>query len=110
MLENEEGGFEEEAYLNSCYFQDQDNHLYQGKPSWCLLLQYLSLSIMHVLLPKFYKNWLNETIFDVAITTLIIIRIIIMLIVETWYYQAHSHHMVYLPSNVNEYEVPKWTP
>ena len=50
---------------------------------------------MHVLLLKFYKNWLNKTIFDVAITTFIIIRIIIMLIVETWYYKAHSHHMVY---------------
>ena len=28
-LENEEGEFEEEAYFNSCYFQDQDQHLSQ---------------------------------------------------------------------------------
>ena len=97
-LENEEGGVEEEAYFNSCYYQDQDNHLYQGKPSWCLLLQYLSLSIMHVLLLKFYKNWLNKTIFDVAITTLITILTITLPVVKTWCYQAHSHHMVYLPS------------
>ena len=50
------------------------------------------------LLLKLYKNCLNKTIFDVAITTIIIIRIIIMPVVKTWCYQAHSHHMVYLPS------------
>ena len=47
MIENEGGEFAEEAHFNSCYYQDQDNHLYQGKPSKCLLIQYLSLSIMH---------------------------------------------------------------
>ena len=47
-LENEEGITEEEAYFNSCLFQDQDQDQYQGKPSKCLLILYLSLSIMHV--------------------------------------------------------------
>ena len=47
-LENEEGNIGEEAYFHSCYFQEQDQDQYQGKPSKCLLLLYLSLSIMHV--------------------------------------------------------------
>ena len=47
-LENEEGITEEEAYFNSCLFQDQDQDQYQGKPSKCLLILHLSLSIMHV--------------------------------------------------------------
>ena len=46
-LENEEEELVEEGYFNSCYYQDQDQHLHQGKPSKCLLIQYLSLSIMH---------------------------------------------------------------
>ena len=33
MLENEEGDTAEEAYFHSCYFQDQNQDQYQGKPS-----------------------------------------------------------------------------
>ena len=44
----------------------------QGKPSQCLL-PYLSLYVMHVLLLKFYKIWTNKTIFDMDITTSVII-------------------------------------
>ena len=33
MLEYEEGNTREEAYFNSYYFQEQDQGLYQGKPS-----------------------------------------------------------------------------
>ena len=47
-LENEEGITEEEAYFNSCYFQEQEQDQYQGKPSKFLLKLHLSLSIMHV--------------------------------------------------------------
>ena len=46
-LENEEGGTPEEDYFHSFYYQNQDQHLHQGKPSKCLLLLHLSLSIMH---------------------------------------------------------------
>ena len=94
-LENEEGGFEEEAYFNSCYFQDQDQHLYQGKPSWCLLLYYLSLSIMHVFTSKVLQNLIIKTIYEVAITTINITYIYHIAGSQTWCYQAFSHHMVY---------------
>ena len=95
MLDYEEGDTVEEDYFNSCYFQDQDHHLYQGKPSKMLAVTntYHYLSCMFLLL-KFYKLCLNKTIFDVAIITMHNIRINIMSIVETWCYQAHSHHMV----------------
>ena len=65
MLENEEEEFAEEGYFNSCLFQDQ----YQRKPSQCLLLYYLSLSIMRVLLLNFFQN---ENIFPCRDTTTII--------------------------------------
>ena len=65
-------------------------------PDACCYITYHCLSSM-VLLLKFYKNWTNKTIFDVAITTNIIIVTIILPVVKTWCYQAHSHHMVYLP-------------
>ena len=81
-LENEEGEFEEEAYFNSCYFQDQDQHLSQGKPSKCLLILYLSLSIMHVFTSEVLQKLLNKTIFDVAITTINIISTIILPVVK----------------------------
>ena len=42
---------------------------------------------MHVLLLKFYKIWTNKTIFDMAITTSVIIN----------YYIAISYNLV-LPS------------
>ena len=45
-----------------------------------------------------------------AIITVTIIFIYQLSIVKTWCYQAHSHHMVYLPSKYNNLEVPKWTP
>ena len=61
-LENEEGSLVEEAYFNSGSFQDQGQELYQGKPSQCLLL-HLSLSIMHVLLLKFYKKLFKQKLF-----------------------------------------------
>ena len=67
-LENEEGEFAEEGYYNSCLFQDQGQDQYQGKPSQCLLLYYLSLSIMHVLLLKVFQN---ENIFPCVNTTTI---------------------------------------
>ena len=57
---------------------------------------YHYLSCMFLLL-KFYKNCLNKTIFDVAITTIIIILAITLRVVKPWCYQAHSHHMTYLP-------------
>ena len=55
-LENEEGDIGEEAYYHSYLFQEENQDLYQGKPSQCLLLYYLSLSIMHVLLLKVFQN------------------------------------------------------
>ena len=71
-IENEGGEFAEEAHFNSCYYQDQDNHLYQGKPSKCLLIQYLSLSIMHGLTSEvLQKNLITKTIYEVAITIII---------------------------------------
>ena len=97
-LENEEGEFAEEGYYNSCLFQDQGQDQFQGKPSKCLLLLYLSLSIMHVftseVLPKLdYQNyfWCGYYYYNT-------ICFIIMPVVKTWCYQAHSHHMVYLPA------------
>ena len=70
MLENEEEELVEEGYFNSCYYQDQDQHLHQGKPSKCLLIQYLSLSIMHGFTSEVLQNLVNKTIYDVAITTI----------------------------------------
>ena len=55
-LENEEGDIGEEAYYHSCLFQEENQDLYEGKPSQCLLLYYLSLSIMNVLLLKVFQN------------------------------------------------------
>ena len=70
MLDYEEGDTVEEAYLNPFYFQEQDQHLYQGKPSKLLAVTNTYI-IYHAcfLLFKFYKLWLNKTIFDVAIIT-----------------------------------------
>ena len=66
---------------------------------------------MHVVTSEILQNFGQTKLFlDVAITTSISIRIIILPVVKTWYYQAHSPHMVYLPSNYNTREVPKWTP
>ena len=69
-LENEEGELVEEAYFNSFYYQDQDKHLHQGRPSKCLLLLPLSLSIMHGFASEVLQNMVNKTIYDVAITTI----------------------------------------
>ena len=69
-LENEKGEMVEDAYFNSCYYQDQDQHLHQGKPSKCLLLLYLSLSIMHGFTSEVLQKVVNKTIYDVAITTI----------------------------------------
>ena len=67
-LENEEGITEEEAYFNSCLFQDQDQ--YQGKPSKCLLILHLSLSIMHVFTSEVLQKLSKQNyFFDVAIIT-----------------------------------------
>ena len=94
-LENEEGDIGEEAYFHSCYFQEQNQDQYQGKPSWCLLLYYLSLSIMHVFTSAVLHNLVNKTIFVVAITTINIIFNYHIASSQTWCYQAFSHHMVY---------------
>ena len=72
-LENEEGEFEEEAYFNSCYYQDQDQHLNQGKPSWCLLLEYLSLFYHACFTSEDLQNLITKTIYEVDITTINII-------------------------------------
>ena len=69
-LENEEGELVEEAYFNSVHYQDQDQHLHQGKPSKCLLLLHLSLSIMHGFTAEVLQKVVNKTIYDVAITTI----------------------------------------
>ena len=72
-LENEEGELIEEVYFNSCYYQDQDQHLHKGKPSKCLLIQYLSLSIMPGFTSEVLQNLVNKTISDVVITTINIV-------------------------------------
>jgi hypothetical protein len=46
MLDNEEGSVEEEGYFNNCYYQDQDHHLQQGKPSK-MLADILLIIIYH---------------------------------------------------------------
>ena len=94
-LENEEGEFAEEGYYNSCLFQDQGQDQYQGKPSQCLLLYYLSLSIMYVFTSEVLQNLVNKTIFVVAITTINITFNYHIASSQTWCYQAFSHHMVY---------------
>ena len=73
------------------------------------VITYHYLSCMFSLL-KFYKNLIIKTIFDVAIYYYKTISLIIMPVVETWLYQAHSHLMVYLPSKDLNQGVPKWTP
>ena len=62
-LENEWGEFEEEAYFNSCYYQDQDQHLSQGKPSKCLLILLLIIIYHACFTPEVlqkldYQNYL----------------------------------------------------
>ena len=97
-LDYEAGDFGGAVHCHSCCFQDQDHHQYQGKTSKCLLILFLSLSIMHVftseVLPKLdYQNY-----FWCGYYYYITIRIIIPPVVKTWCYQALSHHMIYLPS------------
>ena len=62
-LENEEGNIGEEAYFNSCYFQEQDQDQYQGKPYKCLLILYLSLSIMHVFTSEVLQKLSKQKLF-----------------------------------------------
>ena len=59
-----------------------------------VLYTYHYLSCMFSLL-KFYKNLVNKTIYDVAITTINIILNYHIANSQTWCYQAFSHHMVY---------------
>lgn len=73
MLENEEEGSVGKLCFKFQSLQNQGHKELPGKPSWCLLIQYLSLSIMHVLPLKFYKNLIIKTIFDVEFTTILYI-------------------------------------
>ena len=82
------------------YFKARDRTSFKASHPDACYYTYHYLSCMFLLL-KIYKNCLHKTIFDVAITTSITIRFIIMPVVKTWCYQAHSHHMVYLPPKYN---------
>ena len=73
MLENEEGEFAEEGYYNSCLFQDQGQDQYQGKPSKCLLLLYLSLSIMHVFTSEIFQKFGQTKLFLMWLLLLVLI-------------------------------------
>ena len=69
-LENEEGNIGEEAFFHSCYFQEQDQYQYQGKLSKCLLILYLSLSIMHVFTSQSFQKLFTQNYFYVNSTTI----------------------------------------
>ena len=71
-LENEEEEFAEEGYYNTCLFQDQGQTSTKAShPNACCYYTYHYQSCMFLPL-KFYQNLIIKTIFDVAITTIIL--------------------------------------
>ena len=86
-------------FIQPVYFRNKTLTCIKASHPNACYYTYHYLSCMFLLL-KFYKNWTTKTIFDVAITTSISIKTIILPVVTTWYYQAHSHLMVYLPPKV----------